>query len=193
MAAGRARAFVEPLRTSSSYQDRGIAARVEYEVLRAEGRHAEALELATRNLADSEFKMFEESLSFANIDAAITLGRIALADELLRQLEGRRPGELPVYQVALTRRWRGIVAAATGDDERAEASFRAAAAAFREYGYVFLLAATHVEHAEWLTARDRAAEAEPLLTEAREIFERLEATPWLERAQKVGGAAKIPA
>ena len=38
-------------------------------------------------------------------------------------------------------------------------------------------------------AHGRTAESEPLLAEAREIFERLEATPWLERAERMGGAA----
>ena len=32
-----------------------------------------------------------------------------------------------------------------------------------------------------LRAQGRAEDAEPMLAEAREIFERLEATPWLER------------
>ena len=40
---------------------------------------------------------------------------------------------------------------------------------------------TLLAHAEWLAGEGRAAEAEPLLSEAWEIFERLGATPWLER------------
>jgi hypothetical protein len=35
-------------------------------------------------------------------------------------------------------------------------------------------------------------EAGPLLAEADEIFEQLEAKPWLERAEKVGEAAPAP-
>ena len=46
----------------------------------------------------------------------------------------------------------------------------------------FWLALTELEHAESLSAQGRASEAEALLAEAREIFARLEATPWLERA-----------
>ena len=46
----------------------------------------------------------------------------------------------------------------------------------------FWLALTELEHAESLIGEGRADEAEPLLAEAREIFERLKATPWLERA-----------
>ena len=192
-AARRALAFVEPLRTSSSYQDLGIAADVEYEVLRVEGRPDEALELASHHLADDTFRMFEESLTFEVIDAATALGRFELADEMLGRLESRKPGELPVEQAATTRRWRAVVAAATGDDERADASFRAAVAAFREYGFVFLLAATLVEQAEWLASSGRGDEAAPLLTEAKEIFEGLRAAPWLERIVAVESEAKVPA
>jgi hypothetical protein len=37
------------------------------------------------------------------------------------------------------------------------------------------------EHGELLTEAGRSDEAAPLLTEAREVFERLRATVWLER------------
>jgi hypothetical protein len=45
----------------------------------------------------------------------------------------------------------------------------------------FWLALTLLEHGEWLSAHDSAAESEPLFAEAREIFERLRAHPWLDR------------
>jgi hypothetical protein len=41
-------------------------------------------------------------------------------------------------------------------------------------------AVSQLEHADWLTSQDRAEETEPLLTEAHQTFERLQATPWLE-------------
>ena len=74
-----------------------------------------------------------------------------------------------------------------------EEGLKAAAGGFREYNLPFWLAVTQLEHAEWLAAHGRTVESEPLLAEAREIFGRLEATPWLERAERVGGAAKVPA
>lgn len=40
---------------------------------------------------------------------------------------------------------------------------------------------TRREHAEWLTDLGRADDAEALLAQARETFERLEAVPRLER------------
>ena len=46
-----------------------------------------------------------------------------------------------------------------------------------------------------LLEQGQAAEAEPLLAEAREIFARLEARPWLERAAGVEPEpqAQVPA
>ena len=62
-----------------------------------------------------------------------------------------------------------------------EAGFKTAAGGFREYNFPFWLAVTELEHGEWLAEHGRGAEAGPLLAEAREIFERLEAMPWIER------------
>jgi hypothetical protein len=54
-------------------------------------------------------------------------------------------------------------------------------------------AETHVvqlEHAELLAATGRSEDSGPLVAEARETFERLRATPWLERVDTLGiGAA----
>ena len=58
----------------------------------------------------------------------------------------------------------------------------------------FYLGATQLEHAEWLSEQGRDAEAEPLLEEARAIFEELEAAPWLERVSAVAPRrAEVPA
>jgi hypothetical protein len=54
------------------------------------------------------------------------------------------------------------------------------------------LATVLLEHAESLNSRGRAADAVPLLTEAREVFERLGARPWLERADRIGGREQVP-
>ena len=49
----------------------------------------------------------------------------------------------------------------------------------------FWLAVTLLEHGEWIAGTARTADAEPLLAEAHEIFDRLEARPWLERIDAV--------
>jgi hypothetical protein len=50
-----------------------------------------------------------------------------------------------------------------------------------ELGVPFYLAVTRLEHGEWLAGQDREQDAQPLLAQAREAFERLKARPWLER------------
>jgi len=59
----------------------------------------------------------------------------------------------------------------------------------------FWLAVTLTEQGEWLVAQGRAAEAEPLLAEARDTFEQLDAKPWLERvaAAESKPRAEVPA
>ena len=66
-----------------------------------------------------------------------------------------------------------------------EAGYNAADSLFRELGLPFWLAVVLLERAELLMVQDRAGDAEPLLAEAREIFERLDATVWLERVARV--------
>ena len=64
-----------------------------------------------------------------------------------------------------------------------------------EHGLAFRHAATQTQQAEWLSGQGRPDDADPLLAEAGETFERLETTPWLERLEAAEAAllAKIPA
>jgi hypothetical protein len=59
----------------------------------------------------------------------------------------------------------------------------------------FYLAATQLEHGEWLSPQGRVTEVEAKLAEARELFEGLDAKPWLERLEKVpvGTLTEVPA
>ncbi|HEU0246689.1 MAG TPA: AAA family ATPase [Gaiellaceae bacterium] len=66
-----------------------------------------------------------------------------------------------------------------------EPEFGRAVALLRESDRRVTLAMALVEQGEWLVSRGRQDEAEPLLAEAREIFERLQARPWLERLDAV--------
>ena len=57
--------------------------------------------------------------------------------------------------------------------------------AYEDAGIPFWMAVTLLEYAEWLADQGRADDATASLTEAREIFERLQARPWLERLHRV--------
>jgi hypothetical protein len=56
----------------------------------------------------------------------------------------------------------------------------------------FWLGVTLLEHGEWLSTDGKASEARPMLEEARGIFERLHARPWLERLARTVGSQPEP-
>ena len=119
------------------------------------------------------------------LEAAFALGEAEKVDELLASIESIPPGSRAPYLDAQARRFRARLA---GDG----AGYEAAAEQFRELGIPFWLAVTQLEHAEWLVGQGQPSEAEPLLAEASEIFERLEATPWLERTARLSSAGREP-
>ena len=145
-------------------------------MLRAEGRPREALSALEPVIAGgfgSTYLTMKLSLVEA-LEAAFALGDRDEVEEQIERIEALRPGERPLLLEAHAHRFRAKL---TGD----EAGYRAAAVLFRERSLDFWLAVTLLEHGE-------AVEREPLVAEAREIFERLGATPWLERA--AGTASK---
>jgi tetratricopeptide (TPR) repeat protein len=115
------------------------------------------------------------------LEAAFELRDTAKVEELLGIVEGHRPGERPPLLEAHAARFRAKLAEAPED---AEGGFRQAVEGFIDTELVMWLAVTRLEYAEWLLAHERASDADPLLAEARETFERLETTPWRERADR---------
>jgi hypothetical protein len=97
-------------------------------------------------------------------------------------VEAFEPGELTPYLEAHTLRLRAGLDAAREQRDGIDDRFRHASRLFREFDLVFDLAVSQLEHAEWLEAQGQVEEAQPLLDEARETFERLQATPWLQRS-----------
>jgi ATP/maltotriose-dependent transcriptional regulator MalT len=166
-------------------------------LLRAQGRPAEALEAAERGLAfRSELAVtsLRIKLSFVEaLEAALALDDLARTETLLTSIEALHPGELTPFLRAQAARFRAIINARYGRNEQVDGSFRRAEAIFREFGVVFYLAVTHLEHAEWLVEQGRGAEAGPLLAEARETFEQLGATPWLSRITENMPSATVTA
>jgi class 3 adenylate cyclase/tetratricopeptide (TPR) repeat protein len=185
--ARRSLSLLSGLDDSADVQDRSAYAMLSAFVLRAEGRFEEALAASEETLGTSELlgggMAAEAKQALAvGLDSALALGRLDTAEELLGRIDAIPPGRRPPFLWAQAARYRARLAAARGETDGVEQGFKTAAAVFREHGLNFDLAVTELEHGEWLVAQGRAEEAEPLLVEAREIFERLEATPWLERA-----------
>jgi len=186
----------DTLRNSENWQLRAGYAIVEARLLRAEGRHAEALaavEPTLETLGDLSITeaAIKESL-VEGIEAALAVPDLEKAEALLAIPETRDPGELTPFLYANVARLNALLEAARGNHERVEDLFRNAASLFREFGLVFHVAVTQLEHAEWLTSQQHTDAAEPLLAEARRTFEQLQATPWLERAAKAAATRGEP-
>jgi predicted ATPase/class 3 adenylate cyclase len=152
---------------------------------RAEGRHADALAQTEQVLAMFDDLGFEHPfhrLALADgLEAALELGDLEWIRRQVDEFRQRRPADQLPFSVGQIRRFEALLAAHAGESDRAEERFRAAAEMLREIQARFYLACVLLEHGEWLTETGREDEAEPLLSEARHIFERLGAVPWLER------------
>jgi predicted ATPase/class 3 adenylate cyclase len=178
----------DTLRDNDNWQLRASFAAEEARLLRAQGRPDEALATAERALvAVGELTITDTGVKATLVEAleaALAVADLEKAEELLRIPESLDAGELTPFLRANTDRLRARFDAARGNHERVDERFRTAASLFREFGLVFYVAVTQLEHAEWLTSQQRADDAEPLLAEARHTFEQLQATPWLERTAR---------
>ncbi len=179
---------------SDSGQDVAHYALAEARVLRGEGKPAEALAAAERAVAlrtELGMTLYPVKFSlFEALEAAFVLGDVAKARELLSILDGLQPGQLTPLLAAQHARFSGRLAAHQGGIDVAS-GFSAAESIFRELDMPFRLAVTQLEHAEWLKAAGEQDDAASLLTEARETFEGLRATPWLERADRFSVGAEV--
>jgi class 3 adenylate cyclase/tetratricopeptide (TPR) repeat protein len=167
----------------------------EARLFRAQGKPAEALAAAELGLARREELASTSAKIKGNlveaIEAAFELGELGRVEDLLRTIGTLSPGERTASLDAQAARFRARLDAARGQNEGVDGSFRLAETIFREFGIAFYLGVAELEHAEWLTSQGRRDEAEPLLAEAREIFERLQAKPWLERSASAASAAVL--
>ena len=187
--ARRALSFFDHFADSVDVQQRGLYDSAAAIVLRAEGDPERALAAAERTLDLMSVMGASHQtvkIGFAQgVEAALTLGRLDEAEALVSRIDALRPGELVPFLRAQSSRFRARLGAARDESDGVEARFEDAERILREFGIPFWLAVTELEHGEWLVEQGRTDEAESMLGEAREIFERLQAAPWLERA---GGA-----
>ena len=174
--------LVAELMSPDDQQERAQHSFAEATVLLAKGDAVGALAAAEAALATREangigLDAVKEAFVVA-VDAALRVGDVSKAENLLAIVEGLPAGRLPQFLRAHASRFTARLGS-----PRAEDLFKGAAALFRELGVPFYLAVTELELSEWLVAQGQREQSEPLLAEAREIFERLEAKPWLERLE----------
>ena len=173
-------------------QEQSVRSLARAALLRALGRNAEALVEADAAAASADAggpAAYANDGAVEAIEIALELGDTAGAGERLARLDAMPPVKLVPLLDAQRKRLYARLAAQSGDAAQAEAGFKAAAAHLRELELPFHLAVTLLEQAEWLAAEGREDEASAPVAEARETFERLGATPWLERAGRVGAVA----
>ena len=175
-----------PFETSADIQEQAGYHCGKASLLLARGDPAAALPLAEAAFAVREgigisVEYIKESFVIA-VEAALRLGDADKAEALIGAVDGLPPGRHPQFLRAQSSRFKARLAQ---DSSEAERHFKGASGLFRELAVPFYLAVTQLEHAEWLVA-GAGREADPLLAEAREIFERLGAVPWLERMEAVG-------
>jgi class 3 adenylate cyclase/tetratricopeptide (TPR) repeat protein len=159
---------------------------------REAGHQKEALTLAEQAVSLHEaLGMTSENVKEGMVvamEAALTLGNFDEVEQLLSTIETLPGGARVPFLHAQALRFRARLLAATGEHDEVEPRFKRAVGAFRELAMPFCMAQSLLDYSEWLVEQGRTDETGPLLEEARVIFERLKATPWLERVDKVGAA-----
>jgi class 3 adenylate cyclase/tetratricopeptide (TPR) repeat protein len=157
---------------------------------RGEGGHEKALEFVVeacslRGSIGPDHPNFKQALA-GGLESAVALGDFSRVEPILEQVRELSPGMRSPFVEAQLARYDAHRAARDGDPEKAEQRFLHAAALSREIGARFWLAVVLLEESEWLIARGQ--DGADLLAEAREIFDRLGARPWLERAEALAPA-----
>ncbi len=171
----------------SGWQAVEIAGRVGRAVsLRESGEIEEAA--AEARAAIPEFIELAESdvpATFGEaVDCLFAAAELEAVQEVLDKIDSLTPAQLLPLLDAEASRARARLAARRGDPGTAEQWFRRAIDLFRELETPFYLARAQLEYAELLAGLERdAVEAGKLYAEALGVFERVEARPWVERAQ----------
>jgi predicted ATPase/class 3 adenylate cyclase len=172
--------------TAEEAQNRVLYALVEAAILRAEGRPEGALaavsqrSMVERDWLTNRHPFFKFALVEA-IEAAFDLDDLDRVVELLGEWERMRPTERTPFLEGHRARFLARLSLRRHENDDVEARFEEAEAAFAGLAMPFPLAVAQLEHGEWLTAAGRPEDASQVLTAAREAFQRLQATPWLDR------------
>jgi len=148
-------------------------------VLDAEGHPDEALASIRRSLAHYPVEGPPPWLQCVAFDAAESRRDPERVREVIEAVEGSAVRVLPRSARAQRARFRARL-----PEHDALAELATAERLFRELGAPFYVAVTQLETAERLVAAGREDEAGPRLAEARGIFERLGAVPWLARCER---------
>jgi DNA-binding CsgD family transcriptional regulator len=118
-----------------------------------------------------------------HVEAVIGLGELARAGDLLDRFEGRAQATGRAWALATAARSRGLLNAAQGDMDGATAAFKQALAHHQCLPMPFELGRTVLARGQLLRRLKQKRAARESLQEALEVFERLGAPLWAERAR----------
>jgi hypothetical protein len=133
--------------------------------------------LASRGFSASSFALVTA------IEAAVQLGELDEAEQLLALIAERPPGHLQPAVRAERAHQRARVNAARGRHDTCDADFRYAEKTFESIGWTYALAHARHWHATWLADQHRTTEAIDLATQAADTYTRLRATPALAKTR----------
>ena len=176
--------FRDVLESSDDVQAVGTLGVTEAVIRFFAGRYEQAIAAAERSIGTREQTGMIGPVvgSYAMAaDAALEMGDVKRAEEFLAEMDVVPRGERSSYFRSEIARLRARLAALRGEAAAAQAGFEESVAEMRPIGMRFHLAAVLAQYGMWLESEGPADEAVPLLAEAREIFEDLKATWWLER------------
>jgi class 3 adenylate cyclase/tetratricopeptide (TPR) repeat protein len=170
----------------------------QYEAVRSidEGRVDDALH-ACRLAIEGELRQ-DDAQSAAGVlrlarAVADEFGSMPALAELVALFDDVPENRLPRFAIANLGSAKALLAASTGDEDAAAAALGVALAAARSMGDRWLTADILTGHGLLLAGSGRAEEAEPLLDEAEELWERMGATHRLERIAAVRGQVEVSA
>ena len=176
---------------SAGWESRVQYGNVKAQVLLLRGQPAEALSAVNPVLGIRD----ELGLGLSNrhvksalvtaAEAALTLGDLARAEDVLEVTRSARPGQLTPWLRAQLARLRARANDVKGDRATVDADFRLSEEGFRDLGGVVDLAVVLTEHAEWLAAQGELELADAPSGEARQVWEQLRASLWLERLDRI--------
>jgi class 3 adenylate cyclase/tetratricopeptide (TPR) repeat protein len=162
----------------------------EIRLLRAEGRAEQALAMGHALLAGAIDALGASHDAVRNawpdaLEAALELGRVRAARDLLAQLADQPPGHVPPYLRLQLQRGAALVAAAEGMHDHVEAELRAVIDGLASLAYPYRTACVQLDLAAWLIERARGGEAVALVEHASDTLESLGAIPALARVREL--------
>jgi len=174
---------------SDDAQERADYACAEATLLSAQGDHHGALAAATRardqGIRLGVWHYTVKEAVVLGVEAAIAAGDLRAAEDILEHVAALPAGDRSRYLEIQVERLRALMAWQRGELGEVASGLDSAIPGFRRLMLPFWTAITLLERSELLASQGRVGETAAELIEARQIFRRLRAEPWLRRAARL--------